>query len=149
METRLEVHKNILSLISRSFFKKQGGFLCQAVLQHCLIKKTKTTTTKPCACHASAFPEMQMVIEKNPQCEEKAENPTRACKQGVSHDLHNSSTEKLHLQVNRGQGFSLLPWVVPWSHNQLLTLLGHPYKECLWSEQGGKINKDNLQAVWM
>lgn len=27
METRLEVHKNILSLISRSFFKKEGFFV--------------------------------------------------------------------------------------------------------------------------
>lgn len=94
--------------------------MCQAVLQHCLIKKTKTTTTKPCACHASAFLEMQMVTEENPQAEKRAENPSRACKQGVSHDLHRSSPEKLQLQVSRGQAF--LCCLDP--HNQLLNSLG-------------------------
>lgn len=71
MVTRLEVHKNILSLISRSFFRK--FFLCQAMLQHCLITKLKNTTTKPSACHTFTLLGKQMIIEENRQPEKMAE----------------------------------------------------------------------------
>lgn len=80
METRLEIHKNILSLISHSFFKKEGFFVSSYAAALSDNENKNHHHHKPCACHASAVPEMQMVIEENPQSEKKAENPTRACK---------------------------------------------------------------------
>lgn len=87
---------------------------------------------------------MQVVIEENPESEKKAENPTRACKQGVPHDLHSSCPAKLHLQVSRGQTFPLLPWAVPWSSQAALNSLGTSLQGVLWAEQGDQINEDNL-----